>query len=62
MEETLEQQRVRMKFSTNAKGFAQLEITCEFPTVEESAAAMDNAIKSLRKVLADNKRAEAGTV
>ena len=51
-----------MKFSTNAKGFAQLEITCEFPTDEESAAAMDNAIKSLRKVLADNKIAEAGTV
>ena len=62
MEETLEQQRVRMKFSTNAKGFAQLEITCEFPTVEDSSAAMDNAIKSLRNVLADNKIAEAGTV
>lgn len=62
MEKTLEQQRVRMNFCTNAKGFAQLDITCEFPTVEESASAMDNAIKSLRKVLADNKIAEAGTV
>ena len=62
MEKTLEQQRVRMNFCTNAKGFAQLDITCEFTTVEESAAAMDNAIKSLRKVLADNKIAEAGTV
>ena len=62
MEKTLEQQRVRMNFTTNAKGFAQLDITCEFPTVEESASAMDNAIKSLRKVLADNKIVEAGTV
>lgn len=62
MEKTLEQQRVRMNFTTNAKGFAQLDITCEFPTVEESASAMDNAIKSLRKVLADNNIAEAGTV
>lgn len=62
MKKTLEQQRVRMNFTTNAKGFAQLDITCEFPTVEESASAMDNAIKSLRKVLADNKIAEAGTV
>lgn len=62
MEKTLEQQRVRMNFTTNAKGFAQLDITCEFPTVEESASAMDNAIKSLRKVLADNNIAEAGAV
>ena len=62
MEKTLEQSRVRMNFTTNAKGFAQLDITCEFPTVEESASAMDSAIKSLRKVLADNKIAEAGTV
>ena len=62
MKKTLEQQRVRMNFTTNAKGFAQLDITCEFPTVKESASAMDNAIKSLRKVLADNKIAEAGTV
>lgn len=62
MEKTLEQQRVRMNIKTNAKGFAQLDITCEFPTVEEGASAMDNAIKSLRKVLADNKIAEEGTV
>jgi len=55
MEEmTLEKQRVRMNVSTTAKGLAQIDITCEFPTVEESANAMDSAIKELRKVLANN--------
>jgi len=61
-EMTLDQQRVRMNFSTNARGLAQMDITCEFPTVEQSAKAMDEAIKSLRKVLSDNEIAEAGTV
>ncbi len=59
---TLEQQRVRMNFSTSAKGFAQMDITCEFPTVEESKNAMNEAIKALREVLAKNNIAEAGTV
>lgn len=59
---SLEQQRVRMNFSTNAKGFAQMDITCEFPTVEESKIAMNDAIKSLREVLSANGIAEAGTV
>jgi hypothetical protein len=62
MGETLEQQRVRMNFSTNAKGFAQMDITVEFPTVDESKDAMDKAIKALREVLANNNIAEAGTV
>ena len=61
-EKTLEQQRVRMNFSTNAKGMAQMDITCEFPTVEQSKNAMNEAIKALRKVLAENNIAEAGTV
>ena len=61
-EKTLEQQRVRMNFSTNAKGFAQMDITCEFPTVEQSKTAMDEAIKALREVLKKNNIAEAGTV
>ena len=59
---TLEQQRVRMNFSTNAKGFAQMDITVEFPTVNESKQALDEAIKALREVLKDNNIAEAGTV
>lgn len=62
MEKTLEQQRVRMNFATNAKGFAQMDITVEFPTVDESKAAMDSAIKALREVLKENNIAEAGTV
>jgi hypothetical protein len=61
-EMTLEQQRVRMNFSTNAKGFAQMDITCEFPTVEQTKAAMNEAIKALRDVLKENNIAEAGTV
>lgn len=62
MSETLTQNRVRMNFTTNAKGFAQMDITVEFPTVNESKEAMDLAIKSLREVLASNNIAEAGTV
>ena len=61
-EVTLDQQRVRMNFSTNSRGLAQMDITCEFPSVEQSAKAMDDAIKALRKVLSDNNIAEAGTV
>ncbi len=61
-EKTLEQQRVRMNFSTNAKGFAQMDITTEFPTVEEAKNAMNEAIKALRDVLKENNIAEAGTV
>ena len=61
-ETTLDQQRVRMNFSTNSRGLAQMDITCEFPTVEQSAKAMDEAIKALRKVLSDNEITEAGTV
>jgi hypothetical protein len=63
MEElTLDQQRVRMNFSTNSRGFAQMDITCEFPTVEQSKTAMNEAIKALREVLKENNIAEAGTV
>lgn len=62
MSETLTQNRVRMNFTTNAKGFAQMDITVEFPTVNESKEAMDLAIKSLREVLASNNIAEAGIV
>ena len=61
-EVTLDQQRVRMNFSTNAKGMAQMDITCEFPTVEQSKTAMSEAIKALREVLSENGIAEAGTV
>lgn len=62
MDITLEQQRVRMNVTTNAKGFAQMDITVEFPTVNESKTAMNDAIKALREVLKENGIAEAGTV
>lgn len=62
MEEVkLEQNRVRMNFSTNAKGFAQMDITVEYPTVEESKSAMNSAIKALREVLKENGIKEAGS-
>jgi hypothetical protein len=51
-----------MNFTTNAKGFAQMDITVEFPTVDESKEAMDSAIKALREVLKENNIAEAGTI
>lgn len=62
MSETLNQNRVRMNITTNAKGFAQMDITVEFPTVKESQEAMDSAIKALREVLKENNIAEAGTI
>lgn len=62
MSETLNQNRVRMNITTNAKGFAQMDITVEFPTVNESKEAMDSAIKALREVLKENSIAEAGTI
>ena len=62
MEEVkLETNRVRMNFSTNAKGFAQMDITVEYPTVEESKTAMSSAIKALREVLKENDIKEAGS-
>ena len=63
MEElTLEQQRVRMNFKTTSTGKAQMDITCEFPTVEKAKAAMNEAVKALREVLEENNIAEAGTI
>jgi hypothetical protein len=48
-----------MNITTSAKGFAQMDITVEFPTVNESKEAMDSAIKALRDVLKENNIAEA---
>lgn len=62
MSETLDQNRVRMNITTTAKGFAQMDITVEFSTVNESKEAMDSAIKALREVLKENNIAEAGTI
>lgn len=62
MSETPNQNRVRMNITTSAKGFAQMDITVEFPTVNESKEAMDSAIKALREVLKENNIAEAGTI
>lgn len=54
MEEQIPSTRVRMNISTNAKGKAQIDITSEFPTVEESASNLNLAIKEMKKVLEEN--------
>jgi len=58
MEATAES-RVRMNIKTTAKGWAQLDVTVEFATVEESESAMSKAIDSLRKVLKEKEIVEA---
>jgi len=42
--------RVRMNLSQSAKGFFQLDITAEFPTAGEAAAALSDAIDKARAV------------
>lgn len=59
MTENTQQSRVRMNFTTNAKGFAQMDITTEFPSVEEAGEAMDLAVKTLRNVLSKHNITEA---
>ncbi len=52
--ETMDKQttdtRVRMNLSQSAKGFFQLDITAEFPTAGEAAAALSDAIDKARAV------------
>jgi len=42
--------RVRMNLSQNAKGLVQFEITAEYPTAGEAAAALSDAIDKARAV------------
>lgn len=60
MEETTKETRVKLSVSTNAKGLAQWDVTSEFPTLEEASANLDGAIKSVKKIIADNGYVEAG--
>lgn len=45
--------RVRMNLSQSAKGFFQLEITAEYPTADEAARALGDAIDKARAVCAE---------
>ena len=54
MEEKIPDTRVRMNLTTTAKGKVQLDITAEFPTLEESAKNLDAAIKEAKRIVAEN--------
>jgi hypothetical protein len=47
-------ERVKINFSTNAKGLVQLDITSEFKTEEAAAKYLDVAIKDAKKITAEN--------
>ena len=51
MEEVKSESRVRMNISQNAKGVVQLDVTVEFPTVVEAAAALGKAIDEARLIV-----------
>ena len=42
--------RVRMNFGMNAKGLVQLDVTVEFPTVEEAQEAAVKAIEAYKAI------------
>ena len=58
--ESENQNRVKMNVSLTAKGFYQFDITSEFPTVEESAKNLSEAIDSVRKIMEEKNIKEAG--
>jgi len=43
--------RTRMNVSTTAKGFAQWDITVEYPTPEEAACHLGDAIDKVRETI-----------
>lgn len=47
------QSRVRINCSLTAKGLVQWDITSEFPSVEESATNLKEAITKCREVLVE---------
>ncbi len=53
MEEETKTTRVRANFSTNSKGQASIDVTCEAPTVEEMSSLMTNAIDSFESILTE---------
>jgi Cys-tRNA synthase (O-phospho-L-seryl-tRNA:Cys-tRNA synthase) len=56
----VQNQRVRINLSQTSKGLAQIDVTAEFPTVEETEKNLDGAVKAARRVIAANKLKEAG--
>lgn len=60
MEQTMSQTSVKLDVNLNAKGFAQWEVGVNFPSLEDSSRNLDAAIKSVKKIIADNGYKEAG--
>ena len=54
--------RVRMNINSTAKGQVQFEITCEFETLEETAANLSEGIDKIRGIIREKGLIEAGTV
>jgi hypothetical protein len=52
MPEQKEGSRVRMNFGQNAKGLVPMDLTVEFPTVEETEAEAVKGIAAYKRVLA----------
>jgi len=59
LEKVSEVERVKMTVNTTAKGMAQWEVTVDFPSVEESAKNLNNAIDRVRTIIAEKGLTEA---
>ena len=59
--ETLQEvgSRVRMNISQTAKGYAQIDVTAEFPTVEEARDNLSRAIDAARAMIKEKGMEEA---
>lgn len=53
MIEVTKENRVRMNFGMNARGMVQMDLTVEFPTVDESVAAARKAIDAYKAICAE---------
>lgn len=60
MEQSIIQASVKLDVNLNAKGLAQWEVAVNFPTLEDSSRNLDGAIKTVKKIIADNGYKEAG--
>jgi Cys-tRNA synthase (O-phospho-L-seryl-tRNA:Cys-tRNA synthase) len=56
----VQNQRIRINLSQTAKGLVQIDVTAEFPTIEETEKKLDEAVKAARRVMAANNMKEAG--
>lgn len=60
MEQSIVQTSVKLDVNLNAKGLAQWEVAVNFPTLEDSSKNLEGAIKTVKKIIADNGYKEAG--